>query len=211
MLPARLHRGCVNLSLPAVIHKWPWAGCLFILNSVAVFVTLMLITWVAGSPEMGHRVALTLAGDNPLGMHLEHEASPLLHSVWVTSLSMMASGFIGVVTHGRTSLSLRQVTLPRYGYGAFHYLCIPGPSLGQWTAVCGWHSLVVVDNGPVDTGVCISPGGPDVPFSGFTPRNGSKENSFSSALVVKNSPGNTGDGISLFLDISRVYRRYTCY
>ena len=77
--------------------------------------------------------------------------------------------------------------------------------------MCGWHTLVVVDNGLVDTGVCISPGGPNVPFSGFTPRNGSKENSFSSSLVVKNSPANTGDRISLFLDISRVYRRCTCY
>ena len=74
-------------------------GRTFILSSVAVFFTLMLVTWVAGFPEMGHRVALKLAVDNPLAMDLEHEASPLLHSVWVTSLSVMASGFIGVVTH----------------------------------------------------------------------------------------------------------------
>ena len=149
--------------------------------------------------------------NNPLSLDLEHARSSLLHSVWVMSLSVMASGFIGVVTYGRTSFSLRLVTLLRCGYAAFHYLCILGSSVCQWTAVCGLHTWVVLDNSTVDTGACISPGGPDVPFSGFTLRNGSKENSFSSALVVKNSPANTGDRISVFSDISRVYRMHTCY
>ena len=166
------------------------------MSSVAVFFTLMLITWVAGFPEMGHC-------EQPFSDGLGTQGSSLLHSVWVMSLSVMASGFIGVVTHGRTSFSLRPVTLLRCGYSAFHYVCILGSSVCQWTAVCGSHTWVVLGNDTVDTGLCLTPGGPDAPFSGFPLRNGSKENGFSSALVVKNSPANTGDRISVFSDISR--------
>lgn len=57
-------------------------------------------------PGMGHCEQPFIAG---LGTRTFFPS----YTAWVMSLSVMASGFIGVVTYGRTSFSLRLVTLLR--------------------------------------------------------------------------------------------------
>ena len=170
-----------------------------------------IFTWEAGFPEMGHDASLMLTGSNPFRDGLGTRRSFPVTLCLGDATQPDCLRVHRVVTHGRASFSLRLLALLRYGHAAFHYACILGSSVCQWRAACGLHTFAVVDNGAVDRGSCVSPGGPDIPFSRFTCRNYSKENSFSSALVVKNSPANPRDSISVFLDISRVHRRYTCY
>ena len=51
-----LWKGCVNFFLPAVIQRWAWLE--YFLEAKQRHFSLMLITWEAGFPEMGHCVLL---------------------------------------------------------------------------------------------------------------------------------------------------------
>ena len=170
-----------------------------------------IFTWEAGFPEMGRDVPLMLTGNNPFrdGLGTRRSLPVTLCLGDATQTDCLRVHRCG---HTRQAFLLFKAGCPPAGW-----TCRFSLSLHPWfvrvsvESACGLHTSAVVDNGAVDRGACVSPGGPDVPLSGFTCRNHSKENSVSSALVVKNSPANPRDSISVFLDISRVYRRYTCY
>ena len=66
LVPISLQRTCVNFFLPAVIHRWAWSGSF--LWAKQRHLSLMLITWKAGFPEMGHYIWLT--GNIPLVINL---------------------------------------------------------------------------------------------------------------------------------------------
>ena len=54
LVSVHLQRGCVNFYLSVVIHRWAWSRCS--LWATQKYFNLMLITWEAGFPEMGHYV-----------------------------------------------------------------------------------------------------------------------------------------------------------
>ena len=54
LVPISLQKACVYFFLPAVIHRWAWSGSF--LWAKQRHLSLMLITWKAGFPEMGHYI-----------------------------------------------------------------------------------------------------------------------------------------------------------